>query len=142
RAPRGRLILMFCRSGRRTTRRTRIAPPKTPFRGGRALKIAQVAPLYESVPPKLYGGTERIVSYLTEDLVRRGHDVTLFASGDSETHARLRSPVAHALRLDPTIKDQLSHHIMMVEQVAQEASGFDIVHYHIDYLHYPTTRRT
>jgi glycosyltransferase involved in cell wall biosynthesis len=106
------------------------------------LRIAQVAPLFESVPPKLYGGTERIVSYLTEDLVRRGHDVTLFASGDSETHARLRSPVDHALRLDPSIKDQLSHHIMMVEQVAQEASAFDIVHYHIDYLHYPTTRRT
>src|ERR1041384_917339 len=83
-----------------------------------------------------------MVSYLTEDLVRRGHDVTLFASGDSETHARLRASVPNALRLDRNVKDQLSHHIMMVEQVAQEASDFDIVHYHIDYLHFPTTRRT
>jgi glycosyltransferase involved in cell wall biosynthesis len=106
------------------------------------LKIAQVAPLYESVPPRLYGGTERIVSYLTEDLVRRGHDVTLFASGDSETSARLRSPCAHALRLDRSCKDPLAPHLLMVEQVAQEAADFDIVHYHIDYLHYPTTRRT
>jgi glycosyltransferase involved in cell wall biosynthesis len=106
------------------------------------VRIAQVAPLYESVPPRLYGGTERIVSYLTEDLVRRGHDVTLFASGDSHTRARLRSPCANALRLDPTCKDQLSHHVVMVEQVAQEASDFDIVHYHIDYLHFPTSRRT
>jgi len=105
------------------------------------LKIAQVAPLYESVPPKYYGGTERIVSYLTEDLVRRGHDVTLFASGDSETSAKLRAPCAHSLRLDRTCKDQLAHHIVMVEQVAQEAADYDIIHYHIDYLHYPTSRR-
>ncbi len=106
------------------------------------MRIAQVAPLYESVPPRLYGGTERIVSYLTEGLVRRGHDVTLFASGDSETSARLRSPCARALRLDRACKDQLAPHLVMVEQVAQEAADFDIVHYHIDYLHYPTTRRT
>ena len=106
------------------------------------MRIAQVAPLFESVPPKFYGGTERIVSYLTEDLVRRGHDVTLFASGDSETHAHLRAPCARSLRLDRECKDQLSHHIIMVEQVAKEASEFDIIHYHIDYLHYPTTRRT
>jgi glycosyltransferase involved in cell wall biosynthesis len=106
------------------------------------LKIAQVAPLYESVPPRLYGGTERIVSYLTEELVRRGHDVTLFASGDSETTARLRSPCAHALRLDRGCKDQLAPHLLLVERVAQEASEFDVVHYHIDYLHYSTTRRT
>jgi len=106
------------------------------------LKIAQVAPLYESVPPKLYGGTERIVSYLTEDLVRQGHEVTLFASGDSVTSARLRATSDHALRLDPDCRDPLSHHITMLEQVAQEASDFDIVHYHIDYIHFPTTRRT
>ena len=106
------------------------------------MKIAQVAPLFESVPPKLYGGTERIVSYLTEELVRQGHEVTLFASGDSVTSARLRAGCDHALRLDPDCKDTLSHHITMIEQVEQEASDFDIVHYHIDYLHFPTTRRT
>src|SRR4051812_41876997 len=110
------------------------------FGGGRGVRIAQVAPLYESVPPKLYGGTERIVSYLTEDLVRRGHDVTLSASGASQPPARLRSPCSNALRLDRQCKDPLSHHVVMVEQVAQEAAEFDIVHYHIDYLHYPTTR--
>jgi len=106
------------------------------------LKIAQVAPLYESVPPRLYGGTERIVSYLTEELVRRGHQVTLFASGDSETTARLRAACPRALRLDRGSKDPLAPHVLQVEQVAQEASDFDIVHYHTDYLHYPTTRRT
>jgi len=106
------------------------------------VRIAQVAPLYESVPPKYYGGTERIVSSLTEDLVRRGHDVTLFASGDSETRARLCPPCANSLRLDPTCKDQLAHHIVMLEQVARQAADFDIVHYHVDYLHYPVTRRT
>jgi glycosyltransferase involved in cell wall biosynthesis len=106
------------------------------------LKIAQVAPLYESVPPRLYGGTERIVHYLTEDLVRRGHEVTLFASGDSLTSARLRASCPHALRLDHGCKDPLAHHLLLVEQVAQEASEFDVIHYHIDYLHYSTTRRT
>ena len=106
------------------------------------MKIAQVAPLFESVPPKLYGGTERIVSYLTEELVRRGHEVTLFASGDSVTSARLQAASDHALRLDREVKDPLSHHIIMLEQVAQQASEFDIIHYHIDYIHFPTTRRT
>ena len=106
------------------------------------MRIAQVAPLYESVPPRFYGGTERIVSYLTEDLVRRGHDVTLYASGDSETRARLRPSSARALRLDRECKDPLSHHIVMLERVAQEAAEFDVIHYHIDYLHFPTTRRT
>jgi glycosyltransferase involved in cell wall biosynthesis len=106
------------------------------------LKIAQVAPLFESVPPKLYGGTERIVSYLTEELVRQGHEVTLFASGDSVTSAHLRATCDHALRLDRECRDPLSHHITMLEQVAREAPDFDIVHYHIDYLHFPTTRRT
>ena len=106
------------------------------------MRIAQVAPLYESVPPKLYGGTERIVSYLTEDLVRKGHDVTLYASGDSRTSAHLRPSSDRSLRLDPDCKDPLSHHIVMLERVAQEASEFDVIHYHIDYLHFPTTRRT
>ena len=106
------------------------------------MRIAQVAPLFESVPPRFYGGTERIVSYLTEDLVRKGHEVTLYASADSETRARLRPSSARSLRLDRECKDPLSHHIVMLERVAQEAAEFDVIHYHIDYLHFPTTRRT
>jgi len=106
------------------------------------MKIAQVAPLYESVPPKLYGGTERVVSYLTDELVRQGHEVTLFASGDSVTKAELRPMCDRALRLQgKNIVDPLAHHIRMIEMVAQEAHEFDIVHFHIDYLHFPTTRR-
>lgn len=105
------------------------------------MRIAQVAPLYESVPPRYYGGTERIVSYLTEDLVRRGHDVTLFASEDSETRARLIPACPRSLRLDPASKDPLARHVVMLEQVARRAADFDVVHYHIDYLHFPTTRR-
>jgi len=105
------------------------------------LRIAQISPLYESVPPKLYGGTERIVSYLTEDLVRQGHEVTLFASGDSLTTAELRPVCTRSLRLDPNCRDQLAPHLLMLEQVAREAAAFDLVHYHLDYLHFPTTRR-
>lgn len=105
------------------------------------MRIAQVAPLYESVPPKCYGGTERIVSYLTEELVRMGHDVTLFASGDSETSARLVSASARSLRLDSECVDQLAHHVLMVERVMQRADEFDIIHFHVDYLHYPSSRR-
>lgn len=106
------------------------------------MRIAQVAPLYESVPPKLYGGTERVVSYLTEELVRQGHDVTLFASADSVTTADLRRICERALRLEgKNIIDPLAHHIRMVEVVAQEAPEFDVVHFHIDYLHFPVTRR-
>jgi len=106
------------------------------------MRIAQVAPLYESVPPKLYGGTERVVSYLTEELVRQGHSVTLFAAGDSVTRAELRPVCEHALRLEgKKILDPLAHHIRMLEMVAQEAIDFDIVHFHIDYLHFPITRR-
>lgn len=106
------------------------------------MKIAQVAPLYESVPPKLYGGTERVVSYVTDELVRQGHEVTLFASGDSVTKAELRPMCDRALRLEgKKIVDPLAHHIRMIEMVAQEAQEFDIVHFHIDYLHFPTTRR-
>ena len=105
------------------------------------MRIAQVAPLMESVPPKLYGGTERIVSYLTEELCRQGHDVTLFASGDSVTRAKLRPVCARALRLEgERIMDPLAHHLRMVEMVAQAAQEFDIVHFHIDYLHFPVTR--
>ena len=105
------------------------------------LRIAQVSPLYESVPPKLYGGTERIVSYLTEELVRQGHDVTLFASGDSETSAHLIPCCTRSLRLDQSCVDQLAHHIVLVEQVMRAADLFDIIHFHIDYLHFPLSRR-
>ena len=105
------------------------------------MRIAQVAPLYESVPPKFYGGTERIVSYLTEELVDLGHDVTLFASGDSQTRARLVPVCPRSLRLDPHCVDQLAHHLLMLEQVAQQAQRFDVIHFHIDYLHFPLSRR-
>ncbi|MBW2121975.1 MAG: glycosyltransferase family 4 protein [Deltaproteobacteria bacterium] len=105
------------------------------------MRIAQVAPLYESVPPKCYGGTERVVSYLTEELVRQGHDVTLFASGDSVTRARLVAPCTRALRLDEKAIDPLAHHILMLELVWKEAADFDVVHCHVDYLHFPIFRR-
>ena len=85
------------------------------------MRIAQIAPLYERVPPLLYGGTERVVSYLTEELVRQGHDVTLFASGDSVTRARLEAISPQALRLDPGSIDQLAHHIVMLERVFRAA---------------------
>jgi glycosyltransferase involved in cell wall biosynthesis len=106
----------------------------------RPLRIAQVAPLYESVPPALYGGTERIVHYLTEALVELGHDVTLFASGDSCSSARLIAPCARALRLDNVV-DPLAYHYTMLESVYRRAHEFDLVHFHLDYLHFPTTRR-
>jgi glycosyltransferase involved in cell wall biosynthesis len=105
------------------------------------MRIAQVAPLYESVPPKYYGGTERVVSYLTEELVRQGHEVTLFASGDSETKARLVAPCRRSLRLDKHCQDQLAHHLVMLEHVFKRAAEFDIVHFHVDYLHFPLSRR-
>ncbi|MCE5231410.1 glycosyltransferase family 4 protein [bacterium] len=105
------------------------------------MKIAQVSPLYESVPPKLYGGTERIVSYLTEELVAQGHDVTLFASGDSVTSANLVSVSEKSLRLDRRAIDPLSHHVRMLEMIWQRADEFDIIHYHVDYLHFPFSRR-
>jgi glycosyltransferase involved in cell wall biosynthesis len=105
------------------------------------LRIAQVAPLYESVPPKLYGGTERVVSYLTEELVSQGHDVTLFASGDSVTKSRLIPSTDCALRLNPASIDTLAHHILMLEQVSRRHDEFDVLHFHIDYLHFPLSRR-
>jgi glycosyltransferase involved in cell wall biosynthesis len=105
------------------------------------MRIAQVAPLYESVPPKCYGGTERVVSYLTEELVRQGHEVTLFASGDSVTQARLVAACRRSLRLDKDCIDQLAHHIVMLERVFQQAPEFDIVHFHVDYLHFSMSRR-
>ncbi len=104
------------------------------------MKIAQIAPLIESIPPRLYGGTERIVSYLTEELVELGHDVTLFASGDSATSARLRACVPSALRLDDRVSDVIPHHLLLLDRVWREASRFDILHFHIDYLHFPLFR--
>jgi glycosyltransferase involved in cell wall biosynthesis len=105
------------------------------------VRIAQVAPLFESVPPREYGGTERVVSYLTEELVRLGHDVTLFASADSTTTARLAPMAPRSLRQDPGSTDTLAHHVLMLEQVARVADEFDILHWHIDYLHFPLSRR-
>jgi len=105
------------------------------------MRIAQVAPLYESVPPKYYGGTERVVSYLTEELVRQGHEVTLFASGDSETNAQLVAACRRSLRLDKRYQGQMAHHFVMLERVFQRAGEFDIIHFHVDYLHFPLSRR-
>ena len=104
------------------------------------MKIAQVAPLYESVPPHRYGGTERVVSYLTEQLVRQGEQVTLFASGDSKTTARLVPICPRSLRLGKAV-DSLAHHVVLLEEVFQRLDEFDIVHFHIDYLHFPLSRR-
>jgi glycosyltransferase involved in cell wall biosynthesis len=107
----------------------------------RPMRIAQIAPLYESVPPQLYGGTERVVSYLTEELVSMGHDVTLFASGDSQTSARLVSSCPRALRLDNRCVDQLACHYQMLENLMERVHDFDILHFHVDYLHFPFSRR-
>jgi glycosyltransferase involved in cell wall biosynthesis len=104
------------------------------------MRIAQVAPLYESVPPTLYGGTERVVSWLTEELVRLGHEVTLFASGDSLTTARLVPGCKRALRLDPNCVDQMAHHIVMLDKVFCESDDFELIHFHVDYLHFPMSR--
>lgn len=104
------------------------------------MRIAQVSPLYESVPPKLYGGTERVVSYLTEELVSQGHQVTLFASGDSVTSARLIAPCQRSLRLKENCIDQLAHHFLMLEMLQQRLKEFDVIHYHMDYLHFPLSR--
>jgi glycosyltransferase involved in cell wall biosynthesis len=104
------------------------------------MKIAQIAPLAESVPPRLYGGTERIVSFLTEELVRRGHEVTLFASADSLTSARLVPCADSALRLDPAVRDTVPHHLLMIDRVRRRAREFDVLHFHIDLLHFPFVR--
>lgn len=104
------------------------------------MRIAQIAPLAESCPPKLYGGTERVVSYLTEELVRQGHDVTLFASGDSHTAAELVACSDMALRLNPAVKDMLPHHIAMLDEVLARADDFDVLHFHTDYLQFPAIR--
>ena len=105
------------------------------------MRIAQVAPLAEAVPPKLYGGTERVVAYLTDALVELGHDVTLFASGDSDTKATLCPIWPRALRLDPDVKDHFAPLFMQLETVARRAHEFDLIHCHIDYFGYPLLRR-
>jgi glycosyltransferase involved in cell wall biosynthesis len=104
------------------------------------MKIGQIAPPMESVPPRLYGGTERVVSYLTEELVNMGHDVTLFASGDSLTAANLVACAPTALRLDDQVRDTIPYYMLMLERVRQQAHNFDILHFHIDYFHFPLFR--
>src|SRR5947208_11148261 len=101
------------------------------------VKIGQVAPLMESVPPRLYGGTERIVSYLTAELVRMGHEVTLFAAGDSVTSAQLAGCVPTALRLDANVHDPIPYYMLMLDRVRDAAQDFDILHFHIDQFHFP-----
>jgi glycosyltransferase involved in cell wall biosynthesis len=105
------------------------------------LRIAQVAPLYESVPPQLYGGTERVISWLTEELVELGHDVTLFASGDSRTSGRLVPVCPKALWRDPEVRETLPQHVRMLELVLHDLSRFDVIHFHCDYIHFPLIRR-
>ena len=104
------------------------------------MRIAQVAPLFESVPPRFYGGTERIVSYLTEELVRLGHDVTLFASGDSVTSADLASCAPMALRLNRFVRDPIPYFMLMMGRVAERAAEFDVIHFHIDQFQFPMFR--
>jgi len=104
------------------------------------MKIAQIAPLMESVPPRLYGGTERIVSYLTEELVARGHEVTLFASGDSITSADLVPCSTQALRLDAAVSDVIPYYMLILDKVRSRAAEFDVLHFHIDYFHFPIFR--
>ncbi len=104
------------------------------------MRIAQIAPLHERVPPRLYGGTERVVSFLTEELVRQGHDVTLFASGDSQTSARLVRCCDMALRFNPAVQDALPYHMIMLDEVRSRIGQFDVLHFHIDLLHAPLMR--
>ena len=104
------------------------------------MRIAQVSPLIESVPPKHYGGTERIVSYLTEELVRLGHEVTLFATGDSVTNARLIAPCQRSLRKNEKCKDPVAREVLLVDHVLEHAGEFDVIHFHTGYLHFPVCR--
>lgn len=105
------------------------------------MRIAQVAPLQVAVPPRGYGGTERVVHTLTEELVRLGHEVTLFAAGDSRTSARLVPMVPRAINFDPAV-DIAGYHVAMLDEVYDQASSFDVIHSHLDYLTLPFTRRT
>jgi len=141
----GQLGFNFRPHGERLRNWNRIVMPAFPAPGASAhsadgsneMKIAQIAPLFERTPPRLYGGTERIVSYLTEELVRQGHQVTLFASGDSVTGAELVKCAPEALRLDPAVMDPIPHQIAMLERVRQRAHEFDVLHFHIDLFHFP-----
>src|ERR1700730_10587141 len=105
------------------------------------MHIAQVAPLTEAIPPKLYGGTERVVSWLTEELIALGHDVTLFASGDSVTSAKLEAVWPRALRLDPGIRDRIAPHMLLMELVRRQAENFDVLHFHLDYYSFSVFKR-
>jgi glycosyltransferase involved in cell wall biosynthesis len=105
------------------------------------MRIAQISPLWESVPPLRYGGTERVVHYLTEELVRRGHDVVLFASGDSQTSAELRPVVPQALRLGGVSGDPTVHEIIQLDRVVEQADQFDILHFHTGHVHFPVATR-
>jgi glycosyltransferase involved in cell wall biosynthesis len=104
------------------------------------MRIAQIAPLAEAVPPKLYGGTERVVAALVDELVDQGHEVTLFVSGDSETSANLVPVIPKSLRLAPGTTDTLAPHLAMLELIEEQADAFDFIHSHVDYLVYPFTR--
>src|SRR5689334_16084356 len=103
------------------------------------MRIGQVSPLYESVPPKAYGGTERVVSYLTEELLKQGHEVTLFASGDSQTNAKLVPICKKALRLEKCV-DPMVYHVLMMEKVLKNCRSLDLIHFHLDYLQFPFAR--
>ncbi len=105
------------------------------------MRIAQVSPVFERVPPKAYGGTERVISYLTEELIAQGHDVTLFATGDSITDARLIPVVDRSARLDPQGQEWLMYHTIMLDQVAKMADQFDVIHFHTDFLHFPIAKK-
>src|SRR5206468_1445325 len=105
------------------------------------MRIAQVAPLYERVPPLYYKRTERIVSYLTEELIRQDHQLTLFASDESLTDGSLMASCDRSLRLNPDYLDYMAYHFLQLEQVFQLANSFDVIHFHIDYLHFPLSRR-
>jgi glycosyltransferase involved in cell wall biosynthesis len=105
------------------------------------MRIAQVAPLAESVPPRLYGGTERVVAWLVDELVELGHEVTLFASGDSATRAKLVPAWPRALRLARPRADPIAAQATLLETVARHARNFDVIHCHIDWLHLPLLSR-
>src|SRR5688500_7040143 len=111
-----------------------------PISGARPLRVAIVAPLFESVPPRLYGGTERVVSWLTEELVDQGHHVTRFATGDSRTCARLHAVAPRGLRLDAECRDPAAWHVSMLHDVAERARDFDVIHFHLDHAHLPLAR--
>jgi glycosyltransferase involved in cell wall biosynthesis len=125
----------------RTLKSTVITELRRRRRLERNLRIAQISPLTEAVPPKLYGGTERVISWLTEELVALGHEVTLFASGDSVTTARLEPMWPTALRLDGSVRDPNALHVSMIEQVARRAKEFDLLHFHLDYYPFSVMSR-